>query len=49
MVISFVSQLLMAKDLMIVTNSGVIIRLEVEDISQNGHATQRCSLNETRR
>ena len=39
MVISFVSQLLMAKDLMIVTNSGVIIRLE-EDISQNGRATQ---------
>ena len=25
---------------MIVTNSGVIIRLEVEDISQNGRATQ---------
>lgn len=28
------------EDLMIVTNSGVIIRLEVEDISQNGRATQ---------
>lgn len=28
------------EDLMIVTDGGIIIRLQVEDISQNGRATQ---------
>ncbi|MDN8848079.1 DNA gyrase C-terminal beta-propeller domain-containing protein, partial [Staphylococcus aureus] len=28
------------EDLMVVTNSGVIIRIDVEDISQNGRAAQ---------
>ena len=30
------------EDLMIVTDGGIIIRLQVEDISQNGRATKVC-------
>ena len=40
MVKLYVSHPSKVKDLMIVTNAGVIIRIGVEDISQNGRAAQ---------